>query len=226
MAEKKADITAAPNQAFEAARKAWFENYGSAVVEKTRYFLLAFIALVVIIAQGVAIYSLLPLKTVTPYVIEVEKATGRVEAANAVAQVYEPGQPEQQYFVGQFVTKLLTIDRATTRKFLSDAYGMTRGAAVDQFTTWLAKDRPIELLTKDPTLTRTVEIKSVNPLPNSAFLVRVQTSTRQMGGTAPVIKNNALTVHFALVQPKTDKEILENPIGFFVTHFSINEDVS
>lgn len=215
----------APNPAFEKARRIWFENYGSSIVEKKRYFVLAVVVGVALIAQSIAIWTMLPLKTVVPYVVTVEKLTGRVSVEDATAQRYKPGAPEQRYFLAQWVTKLLLIDRNLTERYLPQAYKLCRDKAIQQFIKWNNDDRPLERVTKDGTLTRTVTIKSISFIQEGAAIIRLSTEERG-GGAELKVKSFAITVHYALVPPEDERVMLDNPIGLYVTHFGFSEDLS
>jgi type IV secretion system protein TrbF len=214
----------APHVAFEQARLAWFEIYGLPVTERARYFALAMVFGVAFICSVVAITVLVPLKTVVPFVVE-RAENGAVTPMPAAAQKYVPGASERRYFIAQWVKKLLTLDRYFTEPYLSEAYLLTRAKATAEFTDWLQKHAPIAELQKDPSLTRTVSISSVSLLQEDVALVRLTTERRSMGNSSAMREKFVVTIHFALVPPKTEEDLFKNPIGLFITHFSINDDL-
>lgn len=218
-------IANAPLTALKTARKKWFDEYGSDRVEKKRYFALAFAALVVIAAQGTAISTMLPLVQVVPYVVKVGQ-DGSVTASRAGAQKYEPGTAEKQYFLAQWTIKLMTLDRFMTKQYLTDAFLLATGKASAEMNDWFEKNKPFEALAKDPSLTRSVTVRSVTFIQEGAALVRISTEARSMGQRAAERKNLLLTIHYVVIPPTTEKEIFDNPIGLFVTHFDINEDMT
>lgn len=215
-----------PDTAFGEARSRWFENYGSSIVDKRRYFFIALVLGAVCIVQALAITTILPLKEIVPYVIGFDKESGGPKVTNVVVEKYKPGEPELRYFLAKWVTKLLTIDRYTMQRDLNEAYYMTRGKASDQFTDFMGTDNPVKQITADLTLARTVEISSVNFVSEGAVIVRVTTTGRSAASSAKVdTKKLAITVHYIHVPPKTEKEIFENPLGLFVTHFAITKEL-
>jgi len=214
----------APPQAALPARDAWFEAYAVPVVERARYFTLSVVLSLAVVAAAIAIAALVPLKTVVPFVIE-RGENGAVAAIPAAAQKYVPGVAEKRYFIAQWAKKLLTIDHYFTEPYLSDAYLLTRGKATAEFTDWLQKNTPIAELQKDPSLTRTVSISSVSLLQDEVALVRLATERRSMANPAATRARFVLTVHFTVQPPRTEEELFRNPIGLFITHFAINDDL-
>jgi type IV secretory pathway TrbF-like protein len=55
--------------------------------------------------------------------------------------------------------------------------------------------------------------------------VRVRAETRSLGSAAQS-KTLQVTVHYAIVPPKTEAEIIQNPIGLYVTRFNVAEELS
>ena len=164
------------------------------------------------------------LKTVEPYVVRVAD-NGLAIADRAAAQNYRPGRAERTYFVSRWVQQLLTVDPYLTERQLAEAYRMTSGLATQQMLDWMKADRPIERLRKDPGLSRSVAIVTVAPLDDAVMQVRVRAETRSLGSAAQS-KTLQVTVHYAIVPPKTEAEIIQNPIGLYVTRFNVAEELS
>lgn len=216
----------APLTAFEKARLKWFENYGSSIVERNRYYVLVALMAGAIIAMSGVVWVMMPLKTVVPYVIKVNEANGHVTAEPLAAQQYTPDKREKQYFLGQWVIKMQTIDRFMSERYLSEAYSFTRDKATNEFNDWFNEEKPLAQIVQDPSLTRQVKVRSISFVNDNAALVRFTTERRTMGARDPAVTNLLITIHFEVVTPKTEKEIFDNPIGIFITHFSINEDMT
>lgn len=214
-----------PLTAYENGQKVWFERMGSPIVERDRNFILALIFGLAFIAVVVTLMRMMPLTRVEPYVVQVDKVTGRAEATKAAAQAYKPGSNEKQYFIVNWVRGLFTLDPNTTEQALAEVYENTRGKAVDEFTDYVNKTKPIVRVRTEAGLTRTVEIKSFSPLNEQSALVRLVTEERAIN-KAPIRRSYVVTVHYVIHPPNTEAEIMKNPIGLFVTHFAINEDMT
>lgn len=214
-----------PLTAYDRGKREWFERMGSPVVERDRYFVLA--ALFGIAFAGVVgtLMTMMPLTRVEPYVVQVDKITGQTMASRAAAQAYKPGAAERQYFITKWVRGLLALDPNTTEQALAEVYENTRGKGVEEFTDFVNKTKPIVRVRTEAGLTRTVEIKSYSPLNEQSALVRLVTEERGLD-RGVTRRSYVVTIHYAIDPPDTESEIMRNPIGLFVTHFAINEDMS
>jgi len=108
---------------------------------------------------------------------------------------------------------------------LSEAYLLTRGKATVEFTDFIQRSAPMAELKRDPTLTRTVSISSVSLIEDQVAMVRVVGERRNAGNPAAAREKFVLTIHFTTLMPKTEQELLRNPVGLFVTHFLVNTDL-
>lgn len=222
--EDASPSSSAPLTAFERARIEWFERYGCAIVERNRMFVGWVLTTAALLAACLALVVLMPLKTVEPFVVRVAD-NGSAVADRAAAQAYRPGRAERTYFVSRWVQQVLTIDPYLTERQLAEAYRMTSGLATQQMLDWMKNDRPVERLKKDTALHRSVSIITVAPLDDGVLQVRVRTETRSLESQARV-KTLQVTVHYAIVPPRTEAEIIQNPIGLYVTRFNIAEELS
>lgn len=223
---KNHNLKNSPITAFPEARLGWYEHYGKWVVDSNRWFLGFLIASIVCFAQMIAIYKMLPLKTVVPYVIEVNKTTGAYQASNAAAQNYVAGENEKKYFLAKWAMKILKIDKSSTEKDLISAYAQLVDQAPAEIATWIESDQPLKRLAEDQTLTRDVHIKSVTFPSAEVALVRLTTDERSGRDQKLIVKNRLITIHLKTIAPKDEDEIYINPIGLYVSHFSIVEDLS
>ncbi|MBU6460718.1 MAG: type IV secretion system protein [Proteobacteria bacterium] len=214
----------APLVAYDKARIIWFERYGSAIVEKNRYFVLAMLLGLAVMGLGVTIDLMLPLKTVVPYVVRVAH-NGNVEVDAAASRPYVPGQAEESYFLAHWTEKLLTLDAVLSPQYFREDYAYTRSKAIQEFTAFMASTRPLEKLQKNPSLTQSVALHSINYLDPGVALVRVGTQRQSLSGK-PSGRNYVVTLHFVLVTPRTEAQILSNPIGLYITDFNVARDLS
>lgn len=212
-----------PDVALEKGRREWFERVGSPTVEKSRYFVMFVLVSLLMIALVIALISMMPLNRTVPYMVQVDKNSGIVTSKPIRAEEFKPGQPEQQYFIVQWVRHLLELDPYVTERNLADAYQLTRGKAIEEFTDFINKTQPIKRVKTSTSLTRSVNVRSVSFVDAGSAMVRVSTEERQLG-QAVVTKNYVITVHYTMSPPQTESEIIKNPIGIFITHFAINEE--
>ena len=212
-----------PDVALEKGRREWFERVGSPTVEKSRYFVMFVLVSLLMIALVIALISMMPLNRTVPYMVQVDKNSGIVTSKPIRAEEFKPGQAEQQYFIVQWVRHLLELDPYVTERNLADAYQLTRGKAIEEFTDFINKTQPIKRVKTSTSLTRSVNVRSVSFVDVGSAMVRVSTEERQLGQEV-VTKNYVITVHYTMSPPQTESEIIKNPIGIVITHFAINEE--
>lgn len=205
------------------AGKGLFERFGGSVVEANRWFIGFCLMCVVAIVQMYLINQMLPLKTVVPWMVTV-KDTGKVEGTPVESLKFTPDENAKRYFLKEWTTKLFTLDRFLTEKYLTEAYSVVREQAIPEFRQYIDEHKPLIALRVDPQLVQNITIRSVSFVQEMAALVRIRVETRS--NTGIIFKDKLLTVHFAVVPPKTEAEIYANPIGLYITHFAVSEDIN
>lgn len=202
----------------------WFEIEAAPVLERNRYFIIALALAFSLVVALIALVVMMPLKTVVPFVLE-KTEEGAVIPAPRTAQQFKPGVAEKRYFLAQWVKQLLTLDSHLSEIDLAEAYLLTRGKATVEFTDWLARTSPMVELKNDPTLTRNVSISSISLIEDQVALLRVVTERRSNSNPGAQREKFVITLHFVLVPPKTEEDLMKNPLGLFITHFQINADL-
>ena len=203
----------------------WFEKWGRPVMERNRWFIASMVLIAAVISLSLALAFLTPLKRVQPYVIKIED-TGRVLVDPVGASPYVPGEREQKYFLAQWVIHGWTMDDKLIQGYLEKAYRVTRGKASAQFQELIENSKPMERLGMEPGLTVQVKIHSINFLKKNTALIRFETVERsEAEADHPKRTRYVLTAHFALDPPETEEEILDNPLGLFITDFSLTREL-
>lgn len=179
------------------------------------------------ILEAVALAGLTPLKERAPYFVEVEQATGRVMASDRAARDFAPDDNNKRYFIKDWVQSMFSIDGARSKGvLLPRAKSMTRSKASTQYSEWLDRDRTLARLIEDPDLSRSVEVRSISFVPgaDSVAIVRAMFhADSKYGGRQS--EGKVITLHFAIIPPQTDEEILRNPIGLYITEFNVDSEV-
>lgn len=201
--------------------------------ERNRAWAFALAAVLLALMEGIAILTMLPLKTSVPFFLEVDKLTGEVRPSERVATQFEPGSAELtlRYFMNLWAKRRLGLDpeaRIAERE-IAMAYVMTTGAATTQFDEWLDKERPFERIKREPGYSRDVELLPASFLSESVAVIDATVTERMLGNTMTT-RHQRLTLHFTLVSPSaagSDEDVKRrlriNPIGFYVTHYSLDD---
>lgn len=226
MSKKRAPLpNNAPLTAFAKARILWFEQYGSAIVERNRNFVGMFLLALVSLAEGIAIYKMLPLKTVIPYVVKVAD-NGSVVTSNAAAVNFVAGDKEISYFLVEWTKNLMTLDKQLTEHNLKAAMRRTSGVASTQLSDFVRKTQPFAVLSESPDTIRTVDVVTMpTHIADKVVMLRIETAARTATHELPK-KRYQVTLRYAISPPQTEQEIMDNPIGLFVTDFKLSEEMT
>ncbi|STQ90098.1 type IV secretion system protein [Iodobacter fluviatilis] len=179
----------------------------------------------IVTTMALALNGLTPLKTTELYVANVDSKKGTVSVSEVSAQKYVPGENEKIHLMNAWVTDAMTIDPVLSEaEYLPRAYKKVRGKAIDEFQDFLKKQKIAEILKTLPNLTREVEDVNVffhksEKIAFVRFVTRIRDSRNQ-----PIVNHWLLTAHYEIEAPKTKKEIFDNAIGMFITHFEFVDD--
>lgn len=220
MSEKKDDQT--PPGASPNGLKNWFDAFEAPRISARQAQMVAGLVSVVAVIEGVAILSMLPLKERVPYFVEVEAATGRVQASERTTSAFKAEERHIRFFMNQWILNLLTIDGRTREFLLPASFAFVRGEAVAKWSRFIdTEDRTIKRIIENPSLRREAKVISISFVSDGVALLRV--SLQESGVAKPKIK--AMTVFYSIVPPDTDEKIIANPIGFYVTNFTMNDEL-
>jgi type IV secretory pathway component VirB8 len=195
----------------------------AAQVQATRWFLIALVLGLIAAIESIALTSLFPLSKPVPYMVKVDDVNGEIVARPVAASEFKV---EKKYVAAEarsLVRNLMTIDPFTTRRDLDRAASRMAGKAIAEFREFLTLERTFERLAKTPGLIRTTEISSVDASQKNIVFVFAQTSERISTGQ-PIITKWRFTIHYVIEPAVDEKGILENPLGFVVTHFERVQD--
>jgi len=210
---------------YEKAKTEWDNRIGTARVQAYNWRLMAFsLAVVVLMLLGGLVY-MATRSSVTPYVIQVNN-DGVVQAVGPAKEaIYTPQEPEIKHFLSQFVTKVRSVplDPVVVRQNWISAYAFMRQTAASKMNEEIKKDDPLSRMGRELVQ---VTIKTVVPLSGDTFQVRWNEDVfTKEGALKESYKMSGLfTVEFS--QPKTEKDLLANPLGLYIKSFSWSREVS
>lgn len=197
-------------------------------VQKNRCMAINAMLGVAMVVVGLAVATILPLKEVKPYIISVDAVTGEASARDAIAQTYEPQYNEIKYHANLFFKNALTVIPGRVEENLANARRLVRGKAARVLREQIIEGmKPVLKSITDINYTQTYNPINVSIIPGEikALSVRFYVTERTKDAAEKTTYYNAI-VRYEIISPKTESEILENPIGFYVVDFSMTEDVS
>lgn len=189
---------------------------------RSRAWLVAGAAALIAVLEAIALASLMPLRTVEPYTLLVDRQTGHVEAlAPLDTQVIEPDEALVRSFLVQYVIarESFAIDS------LQDDYRKvalwTAGPERARYQRLVSADNPVSALASLPTraIIRT-EIKSVSILNPDRALVRFMTTRADPGSEEQQSQHWVAIIRFGFSDAEMSAEDRYiNPLGFQVTSY-------
>ena len=219
------DVGNVPLTAYDAAKAEWNLRNGDSTVNQARFFIYGLFVTICLVILAASLYEIIPLHRPVPYNIQVDKVTGESVAVGISAKDAKATQQQKIWFISRWTKQLLTLDTFTTESALNEAYEAVRGKAIEEFRDFVHATQPIRQVSDNKNLSRTVTLVNAPQfLADNIAQVRVITERRSIG-VAPLTKRFILTIHFVLEPPSTDEEIMKNPIGLYITHFGISEEM-
>jgi type IV secretion system protein VirB8 len=177
------------------------------------------------IASALALALAMPLKTVEPYVIRVDRTTGIVDIVPMYEGHEDPGEAVARYLLSHYVTLCEGFNYSTAERDYQECGSYhTQKRNQEWYNLWnpASPASPLNLY-KDGTqiraqVTAITFFKRANGLSELAQ-VRYIKARRPPGGTE-TITHWIATIEYAYVAPSKDVKLRQwNPLGFKVTDF-------
>lgn len=180
------------------------------------------IAVMVALAEAFALAALLPLKTVVPYTLLVDKQTGYVQALEPLdAERISPDRALTQSFLVQYVIARETFDYSTIKSSYQKVAGLSGEPVRSAYIKMMQASNPQSPLTRYPqnTIVET-RVKSVSPLSQGTALVRFDTVRKDADGGLGDPQPWVATIGYRYTrEPNSVEERFQNPLGFAVTRY-------
>jgi type IV secretion system protein VirB8 len=219
----------------ESAKAAYFEQSQSWAADKSDgleasrriAWWVAIGACVLALAEAVALVMLLPLKTVVPYTLLVDRQTGSVQKLDPIAgERIAPDSALTQSFLVQYVIARESFDRVTVQNEYRKVALWTADAARPAYVNTMQINNPDSPLVRLPAGTAIeTRIRSVSSLGGQTALVRFETMQRARDGATQAVQNWAAVVDYRFSQgPMAAEDRYINPLGFQVVRYTRNPE--
>lgn len=174
------------------------------------------------ILEAVAIVLLLPLKTVVPYTLLVDKQTGSVQALKPLErEMIAPDRALVRSFLAQYVIARESFDADSVKATYNKVALWSAGEARRQYIAGMQATNPASPLASLPRRTQiAVEIRSLTSLAADTALVRYSTIRTDFGGQPQPAQTWVAAIRYRFSgEAMADVDRLINPLGFQVTRF-------
>ncbi len=187
-----------------------------------RAWIVAIIAAVIALAEAIALVFLIPLKTVEPYTLLVDRQTGNVEAlAPLDAQVVAPDTALTRSFLVQYVIARESFSLDALQDDYRKVSLWSQGTTRRQYQNVMDANSPLSPLAYLPRgATIRTEVKSVSSLAEGRALVRFVTTRQDAGARPQEAQHWAAIIGYEFSGAQmSEADRLINPLGFQVTSY-------
>jgi len=208
--------------------ESWAKDREKGILASRRIaWIVASIAALIALCEALALYGIMPLKTVVPYTLLVDRQTGYVQAL-------KPLEPDRiggdsaltQSFLVQYVIAREGFDMATVQSDYRKVVLFSQGEARADYIAAIQASNPQSPLNQ---LRRTsvieTRVKSVSQLRANSALVRFETVRRDTGARPQPGQPWVAVVQYRYSDaPMSIEDRYINPLGFAVTRYRRNPE--
>ena len=223
--------TTSQNPSENPAMDAWDVEMHLSLRRRARLAVMAaFICLVVVLLQSIALASLTPLKTIEPVVITVDKNTG---LANVDTQLngltLSDDEAVTQSLIYRYVRDRETYDFGDLTERLERVFDLSVGEAQTDMQVLYSDDNPnnpIKIYGRSGRVL--VRIQSIVLQPGNRALLRLEKSVQVQAASEPSTRNFVVSLSYDFDRTGTMslQERWDNPTGFFVDDYRIDREAS
>lgn len=184
--------------------------------------ILAGVATGVAVLEAIALAALLPLKTVVPYTLLVDRQTGNVQALKPLdQQAITPDDALVRSFLAQYVTARESFDINSLKDDYRRVALWSADEARDRYLASMQANNPLSPLAALPrqTLVQT-QVRSISSLNSETALVRFATYRTDPGGKPQEPQNWVAVIKYRFSGSQMSAaDRLLNPLGFQVLRY-------
>lgn len=212
----------ASRDAYYADAASWSQDVNGALRgSRKRAWWVAGAAALIAVCEALALAALVPLKTVVPYTITVDRQTGAAQLARGVALgPMAENEALVQSALAQYVIARETLDATDLAANYRKVGLWSAGTARSDYLRAMDRNNPASVLLGATAATEiATTIRSITLMSPTTALVRLSTDRRD--GDGPVARMDyAAVLQFGFTGgPLSMEDRLLNPLGFQVTHY-------
>ncbi|KTT99108.1 hypothetical protein NS355_07760 [Sphingomonas yabuuchiae] len=216
-------------KAYFAQGATWAQDRQDALQTSRRVaWIIASVAVVIALCEALALVILMPLKTVVPYTLMVDRQTGFVQALKPLdTQLVSGDKALTQSFLVQYVIAREGYDRDTLQADYRKVGLWSTGQARADYVAAMQASNPDSPLARLPASTLIdVQVKSVTPIGKNVAMVRFETRRRDAGGQIQPGRAWVAAIRYGYSgEPLSIADRFVNPLGFQVQRYRRSEEV-
>ncbi|WP_092402057.1 MULTISPECIES: type IV secretion system protein [Candidatus Ichthyocystis] len=186
-----------------------------------RVFILVILLVLSNILQSVVILKLIDSSRENRFII-VGDANGHLKTLDI--EPFLPTAANVSYFIRLWVERLLSVDIRSIRRDLSLASSWVRGPAVTELYRFVQSDMPGKNISDNKGYGRSVSFHSlvIGGNHDARYADLTLTLTIYHNGAVTSREDKMMHIEFFILPPVHENDAKYNPLGLFVTHFSIS----
>ncbi len=210
----------------------WYQDlYQSAVISRNRWFLVGLIGIGLAVIQALALVFVTPLKSVEPYVIQVDNKSGMTTVLKPLKDSNEANLTQDEAVTKSFIVKYIIARETYDPQDLNRNYDLVRlmssseeSKRFDDSVSNLNPNSPVDKYKNIGT--RTVRISSVSFLDKNkkTAQIRFVTTENQRNENREDYWVAILTYRY-VNSPMDEADRFNNPLGFQVLSYRLDQEI-
>lgn len=217
-----------PRESYFARAASWAEERDKGFRQSRRIaWIVAGLAAAIALIEATALALLIPLKTIIPYTVLVDRHTGHVQVLKGTGiDTIAADVALTEALLAQYVIAREGFDIATISADYQKVALWSSGRERSDYLALMSATNPSSPLQRLPrTTVMAVMVKSVSPLGSNTALVRFSTERRDQGNNAGTVDHWAAVVRYRFAgAPMAFEDRLTNPLGFQVVQYRRNQE--
>ena len=214
------------NNKYKRANDIYFDLYLQDKVEKRIWQKVVLAAIAAVVLLSITLVIVMPLKKIVPIVVNVNKL-GKPKVSRVLIKNYTVNKAAKEYFVGRWIHWMFDIN--TNKKVLYNriekGYLFLTAKGINFYKSYFTVNNPFTWLKKNPNMTVHYQIQSFNFIDPKIIQVNTVKNTYSPDGTISKTEYVNFIVHLELTPPKSTKVIETNPLGIYISEFSVNKKI-
>src|SRR3990167_2684411 len=210
----------------------WYHDlYRSTVIQRNRWFLIGVVSILLAGIEGIALVSLAPLKSVEPYILQVDNKSGVTNVLKPLRDNQENTLTEEEAVTKSFIVKYVIARETFDPQDVNRNYDLVRlmssSDESERFNASVANGNPHSPVERyKSTTTRTVKISSVSFLDKRKKTAQVRFSTTENSRNEHKENYWVSILTFRYVNtPMDENDRLNNPLGFQVITYRVDQEI-
>ncbi len=213
-----------PLTPYQRAQREWDLRIGTARIQAKNWRLVAIFSLLIALSLICALVLVLVSKKDHLYIAEVSQE-GKVVNVAPLLVKYQPTEAQKNFFLAHFIelVRSVPMDPVLAKKNWTMAYNFLNGRSAAKLNEYFRQNSPVNILGKKTVATQILDLNPISPTTTHVDWLETTTNSE---GQEESSKNYSGVFSIAIKQPTKQKEILNNPLGFYIVDFNISPKAS